>query len=235
MRDVIRATLEARRAIQDPQALAEEIERRLELEPAEAQSAAAYRLAATAGSHLPPADITQVHREAQEALVAEVAKRGVGDKIRARQLAAAIMRDERVVDALITLSAKGGAAGKPGEDFQPDAGSAVQLASEDVSFATDAFDQPLAEGDTIAVEVRAVIAAQALPGVPAEQVKAQLAARLSAFFEKVAVGTAVDTAMLLTALRDDSKYALDPLKLQVTLTSADQFAQILQGGPPCRI
>lgn len=187
------------------------------------------------GSHLPPADITQVHRQAQEALVAEVAKRGVGEKIRVRQLAASILRDARVVDALITLSVKGGAAGKPGEDFQPDAGSAVQLSAEDVSFAADGFDQPLGVGDTIPVEVRAVISAKALPGVPAEQVKAQLTARLRGLFEKVAAGTAVDTSTLLTALRDDGKYAIDPLKLQVTLTSADQFAQILLGGPAFQV
>jgi hypothetical protein len=37
-------------------------------------------------------------------------------------------------------------------------------------------------------------------------------------------------AAVLTAVRDDAKYAIDPLKTRLTLTSEQQFAQILQGG-----
>ena len=35
---------------------------------------------------------------------------------------------------------------------------------------------------------------------------------------------------LLTALRDDTKYAIDPLRLQVTLTTPEQFVRVAQGG-----
>ncbi len=188
-----------------------------------------------AGSHLPPAEIAQVREAARAALVAEVARKGVGEKVRNRPLAAAVLRDGRVADAVVTLTLAGAAAGVPGEDLQPDAGATVVLAPADVTFPTEAFDQPLGQGDTIPVEVRALVRARLLPGAPLDQVTAQLQARLRAFFEALAPGTAVDTAAVLTALRDDGKYAIDPLGLSVTLTSADQFAQIVQGGPAFQV
>ena len=188
-----------------------------------------------AGSHLAPAEVAQMHETARTALVAEVARKGVGEKIRNRPLVAAILRDPRVVDAVLTLAVTGGASAAPGEDVQPDAGAAAVLGAGDVTFGADAFDQPLGPGDTIPVEVRAVIGASLLPGAPLEQARAQLQSRLRAFFETLAPGTAVDTAALLTALRDDARYAIDPLKLSVTLTSADQFAQIVQGGPAFQV
>ena len=36
---------------------------------------------------------------------------------------------------------------------------------------------------------------------------------------------------MLATLRDDGRYAIDPLRLRVTLAAADQFAQLAQGGP----
>jgi uncharacterized phage protein gp47/JayE len=188
-----------------------------------------------AGSHLAPAEIAQVHDGARATLVAEVARKGVGEKVRTRPLVAAILRDERVVDAVVTLGVAGAAPAGPGEDLQPDPGAAVVLAAGDVSFAAEAFDQPLAAGETIPVEVRAVIVASLLPGVPLEQATSQIQGRLRAFFEALTPGSAVDTAALLTALRADTRYALDPLRLGVTLTSADQFAQIVQGGPAFQV
>jgi uncharacterized phage protein gp47/JayE len=182
-----------------------------------------------AGSSLPPADIEQVHKAAQATLVEEVRKKGVGEKIRNRQLSAALLRDERIVDAIVTLSARGAAAGSPGADFEPDANSSVQLVDSDIAFDTDSFDKPLAAGDTIAVEVRAVLVAQPIAGVALAQVRTAIETRLNAFFENLSTGS-VDTATLLTALRNDALYAIDPMKLQVTLTTPDQFVLIAQGG-----
>jgi hypothetical protein len=188
-----------------------------------------------AGSHMPPAEVAQVREGARAALVTEVARKGVGEKVRNRPLVAAILRDARVVDAVVTLAVAGAPPVSPGDDVQPDPGAAVVLTAADVSFGADAFDQPLGAGDTIPVEVRAVIGASLLPGAPLEQATTQIQGRLRAFFEAVTPGTAVDTAALLTALRDDTRYAIDPLKLSVTLTSADQFAQIVQGGPAFQV
>jgi hypothetical protein len=184
-----------------------------------------------AGSHLAPAEISKVEKRAKETMVAEVAHKGVGEKVRNRAMAAAVLRDDRVVDVLITLGAKGGSPGAPGEDFQAEAGKSMQLLLEDVAFDPETFDQELGAGDTIPVEVRALITATPVAGVPLSSVKSELETRLKAFFEKAATGGSIDSAVLLTALRADTRYAIDPLKMQVTLTSVEQFVQIAAGGP----
>jgi uncharacterized phage protein gp47/JayE len=183
-----------------------------------------------AGNHLSSAEVTQIHRAAQQTLVAEVGQRGVGEKIRNRALTASILDDDRIVDAIITLKVKDGAAAAPGEDFQPDAGASVQLLPENVSFAADQFDKPLDVNERIAVDVRASVPAEPVPGVPIAAVKTEVETRLKAFFDNLSAGTSIDIAAILTALRSDTRYAIDPLKLRVTLTAADQFVQITQGG-----
>jgi len=184
-----------------------------------------------AGSHLPPAEVEKVHRAVSERLAAEVRKKGVGEKIRLRPLVSALLADARVVDATLSLGSKGGSAAPPGEDFQPSPGVTVTLDPSDVSFGTDTYDQPLPAGTTVPVEVRAVVGATPLAGVPLDQIKAQVTARLTDFFGRLTSGTTLDAAAVLQVLRDDSKYAVDPLRLTVTLTAQDQFAQLLQGGP----
>ena len=184
-----------------------------------------------AGSQMTPAEIAKVQKTARETLVAEVAKKGVGDKIRNRALTAAVLRDQRLVDAILTLGARGASPGAPGDDFQPEAEQSVQLLAEDVSFAEPSFEKELGAGETIPVEVRAVILATPVPGVAVGAVKSEIETRLKAFFEKAQAGQTIDSAVLLTALRADTKYAIDPGKLQITLTSAEQFVQIVQGGP----
>jgi uncharacterized phage protein gp47/JayE len=184
-----------------------------------------------AGSTMAKATIDQIRSQAIETLVAEVRKRGVGEKIRVRSLAAAVLRDSRIVDALITLTPAGGSPGAPGEDFQPDSFAAVQLAETDVRFDPELFDQPLGEGDSIAVEVNAVIYVTLSLGVPEEQAKAQLKSRLSALFENVVAGTTIDADTVLTALRDDARYAVTAEKLKVSLESVDQHVEIRQSGP----
>ena len=184
-----------------------------------------------AGSTLPKGTIDQIKRQAGESLVAEVSKRGVGERIRVRGLAAAILRDPRVVDALITLTPTDGPPAEQGEDFQPDSFAAVQLRETDVRFEAELFDQPLSESDTIGVEVRAAIFVTLVVGVPEDQVKAQLTSRLGALFENMTAGTSVNADVLLTALRDDARYAVTAEKLKVRLELADQHIEIRQGGP----
>ena len=76
-----------------------------------------------------------------------------------------------------------------------------------MAFEADAFDKALSAGDTISVEVRASLVAQALAGVPIAQVKTEIQTRLNAFFENLKSGS-VDSNILLTALRNDTQYAL---------------------------
>jgi hypothetical protein len=82
----------------------------------------------------------------------------------------------------------------------------------------------------VRVEVRAIVGATPLAGVTIDAVKAQLTTRLTSYLAALAPGGAVDSGSVLQALADDTKYAVDPLKLSVTLTAQDQFAQIAQGG-----
>lgn len=190
-----------------------------------------------AGSQLAPAELEDVHRTARRTLAERVARAGVGQTLRNRPLVAAILQDPRIVDAVLTLGPKApGAAPVAGADFAPESGAAVSLAAEDISFAADTFDRP-AGGDapTVPVEVRAVVAAQLLPGVPLQAAQAQITARLTQFFGSLTPGQQVDAPALLALLRDDARYGLDPLRLRVTLTSPDQFAQVVQDGPPFQV
>ena len=101
--------------------------------------------------------------------------------------------------------------------------------AEDIAF-TDSFERALAASETTAVEVRASIGAKILPGVAIDDAKATLSSRLTTYFAGVRAGTAIDADALLTALREETKYAIDPLKLQVSISAGDQFAIVAQGG-----
>src|SRR5262249_29788672 len=89
---------------------------------------------------------------------------------------------------------------------------------------------PAAAGQPVRVEVRAVVGATPLAGVTTDTMKAELTARLTAYLAALAPGASVDSASVLLALANDAKYGIDPLKLVVTLTAQDQFAQVAQGG-----
>jgi hypothetical protein len=184
-----------------------------------------------AGSQLPPAEIERVHAAARDTLIAEVGKKGVGETIRNRPLVAALLADRRLVDVTLTLAAKDNAVGTAGADFAPPAGALVELAPADVAFAADRFEKTPGGPAPVTVAVQAKLAATPQTGIGAAQVQALLTAKLKAFFAALAPGAAVDAPALLTALRDDANYALDPLKLQVTLTAGPQFVTVAQGGP----
>jgi len=184
-----------------------------------------------AGGFLAPSIVEQVHKSVRERLAAEIKKKGVGEAIRVRPLVAALLADDRVVDAVLTLAAKGGSPGSAGADFATPTGAAVQITPEDIAFEADQYDKPTASGgQSIPVEVRATLQAAAVAGVSADQVKTQITSKLKQLFTSLSPGTTIDAAALLTALRDDTKYAIDPLHLQVTFASQDQFVQVAQGG-----
>ncbi len=184
-----------------------------------------------AGSSLPPAETEAVHRQVRNILTQQIARKGVGEKIRSSPLVAAILSDERIVDVTLALNTKGQGAGQPAIDFQPAVDALVRLEPEDIVFAADTFEQQGgAVGQPVNVEVHAVIPAQPLTGVPIDTVQNQIQTRLTIFFGQLTAGTTVDSETMLTQLRDDTKYAIDPLRLLVTLTTSSQFVQIAQGG-----
>lgn len=183
-----------------------------------------------AGSSMQPSEIDNVHHAVISKLVTEVQEKGVGEIVRVRPLVAALLVDKRIVDAVVTLGIKGSSPGGAGVDFTPDSGKAVELSADDVSFEPDQFDKTDLIGTTIPVQVRVVLTATAVAGVSDDQVKTAITSKLNTFFGGVVAGTSIDSSTLLTALRDDAKYAIDPLKLRVTLATSDQFVQIAQGG-----
>ena len=184
-----------------------------------------------AGSGMPSAQVEAVHQAVRDRLVAAIAAKGVGERIRAKPLVAALLSDQRIADVTLALGAKGGAAPKLGDDFQPDPGSGVSLDPADIAFGPDSYAAaPAAAGQPVRVEVRAVIGATPLAGISIDAMKAALNARLTAYLAALAPAASVDSASVLLALQDDTKYAVDPLKLSVTLTAQDQFVQIAQGG-----
>src|SRR6185436_17179363 len=166
-------------------------------------------------------------------LVGEVARRGVGDRVRIKPMVAAVLKDERIVDADILLAIKGSA--PAGTDLDPPADAAVQLDAANISFNPETFDQPLPAGQTVPLDISAKVGALLQGTVTATQAQSLLTAKLKSAFGSVAADTSVDINFLLNALRDDANYTLDPMKLQVTLSSPQQFVQIMQGSGAFRV
>jgi len=188
-----------------------------------------------AGSQLAKAEISKVQDQVRKTLVSEIAKRGVGDKVRVKPLVAAVLKDERIVDANILLATKGSMTPAVSGDLEPAPGAAVQLDPANISFDPEIFDQPLAAGQATAVDVSAKIGLVLQGSVTVATTRSLLTAKLKSAFGSVAVDTSIDVNFLLNALRDDANYTLDPMKLQVTLTSAQQFVQIMQGSSSFRV
>jgi uncharacterized phage protein gp47/JayE len=188
-----------------------------------------------AGSQLAKAEISKVQDQVKKTLVSEIAKRGVGDRVRIKPLVAAVLKDERLVDASILLATKGSSASAAGADFDPASGAAVQLDPGNISFDPEAFDQPLPAGQTVTVDVGAKVGALLQAGVTPAQAQTLLTTKLKGAFGSVAADTSIDVDFLLNTLRDDANYTLDPMKLQVTLTSTQQFVQITQGSSAFRV
>ncbi|MFN7963270.1 MAG: baseplate J/gp47 family protein [Thermoanaerobaculia bacterium] len=182
-----------------------------------------------AGPPRPPADVEPIRTAARERLLAEVQKKGVGETLRLRPLAAALLADPQLVDVALALGVKGGPVPAEGADLVPAPGTSVSLAAQDVSFQQVLFEAAAPAG-AVKVEVRLSVALSLEAGVTAEAAEQTLKSKLGAFFAQLAPGTSVDSAAVLTALRQEGQYGLDPLSLLVTLTAGDQFFQIAQGG-----
>lgn len=195
-----------------------------------------------AGSQIAQADLTTLRQKVKDTLTGEIGKRGVSQKVRVKPLVAALLKDERIVDAAITIGEKGAPTPSAGVDFDPPQGAAVQLDSGNITFDVETFDQPLPAGSTISVEVNANVVLVLDTAVTPDQAdiliaraKPLITNKLKSFFSTVSADTSIDNNVLLNALRDDANYALDPLKLTVTLKAAQQFAQITQGSASFRV
>jgi uncharacterized phage protein gp47/JayE len=186
-----------------------------------------------AGAGLPQADLDAIAAKVKETLNKEVGKRGVGEKIRVQPLVAALLADVRIVDAKLSLQVKGTAVTAPGTDFTPDPGATVILSTTDIALTT-AFDQEPTVAQ-VGIEVRGSFQAQLLGGQTIPGVQALLTQKLGQFFGSLPADASVDMAAILNAVRDDAKYAINPMGTTITLTSAQQFFQIVQGGAAYRV
>lgn len=182
-----------------------------------------------AGHAMAPAELEAVRAAARIRLVEEVKRIRVGERIRVRPLVAALLADRRIVDATLAIGARG--AVRPGEDYQPPAGSGTSLSERDVAFAADSFaEAPPAAGERVRIEVSALVTATPVGGAAPDAIRADLTARLTAFVATLTAGATFDAAGALQALRNDALYAIDPLRTTFTLSAQDQFVQVAQGG-----
>ena len=183
-----------------------------------------------AGSQLPARDVEAVHRGAVDALVAVVGRTGVGQKVRAAPAAAAVLGDSRVVDVVVRLGPKGAEPGAPGADFVADPGTSVRLDPADVAFDPDRFEQAAGTAAPVAVLVSATVTATPEGATTADELAGLLTGRLTAMVSALGPGAVVDAAAVLDALRDDARYQLDPLTLQVRFSLGAAFVDVAQGG-----
>lgn len=186
-----------------------------------------------AGASLPQAELDALLNKVQTTLSREVGKRGVGERIRVQPLVAALLADERIIDARLSLQVKGAPATAPGTDFTPDTGATVILAAGDIVLTTTFDQQPAAA--QVGIEVRGSFQLQVLSGQTVPGVQPLLTAKLGQFFGSLPVDASVDMAAILNAVRDDTKYQINSLGTTITLTSAQQFFQIVQGGAAYRV
>ena len=185
-----------------------------------------------AGASLPPAEIEEIREGVRRVLIGQVGAKGVGERIRNRPLTSALLADIRIIDAAVSLGTLGDTPGAAGADFQPDAGKAMLLARDNISFDAEQFaDSAAAGAQTIPVDVNASFGVSLVGATTLDQARDAIKARLEVYLASLAAASVVAAEAILQTVRNDAQYAVDPLRMTVTLTSADQFVQIAQGGP----
>jgi len=185
-----------------------------------------------AGASLPPAEIEEIREGVRRVLIEQVGAKGVGERIRNRPLTSALLADSRIIDAAVSLGTRGDTPGAAGADFQPDAGKAMLLARDNISFDAEQFaDSAAAGAQTIPVDVNASFGVSLVGATTLDQARDAIKARLEGYLASLAAASVVTAEAILQTVRNDAQYAVDPLRMTVTLTSADQFVQIAQGGP----
>ena len=185
-----------------------------------------------AGASLPPAEIEEIREGVRRVLIGQVGAKGVGERIRNRPLTSALLADSRIIDAAVSLGTLGDTPGAAGADFQPDAGKAMLLARDNISFDAEQFaDSAAAGAQTIPVDVNASFGVSLVGATTLDQARDAIKARLEVYLASLAAASVVAAEAILQTVRNDAQYAVDPLRMTVTLTSADQFVQIAQGGP----
>ncbi len=179
-----------------------------------------------AGNALPAVALTELKKAALEKLVSAVNARGIGETVRIQPLIASLLGDPRVVDAKLEIGPRGGALGT--SDLKLDATVAATLEKGDVEFGTPEFDRPA--GGKTRVDVIARMGVALVHNVPIADAEAAIRAKLEAFLASLAAGKVVDAQAVLNALRDDSKFGIDPLTLSVLFAVDSEGALVTVNG-----
>lgn len=181
-----------------------------------------------AGSTIPTNERKKLEIAAKETLLAKIRAKDIGQPVRVRPLVAALLGDPRIIDVTLTL---GPAGGPPSSgDIPVPPGTAVDLPETNVTFEAPEFEQVAPATDEVTFDVTAALTVALIAGVTLNDAKSAIRAKLEAFFAAAKAGDAIDAAKLLAAMRDDAKYAIDPLKMIVTVGSADEAVAVTQGG-----
>jgi hypothetical protein len=183
-----------------------------------------------AGAPVPQGDVDTIFASVKKILIATVNERGVGDRLRAGRLVAALLADTRIADAVVAVGAKDGPAPLPGSDFVPADDTTLTLADADIVFDEPAFEESSAPA-AVTVSVRGRFKLALLAGTTQADAQNLLRIKLNQFLTALPPGARIDTASLLTGLRDDGHYGIDPLGLSVTLSLGQEIFTISEGGP----
>lgn len=184
-----------------------------------------------AGAVLPPSELEQVREGVRRALLEQVSRSGVGQRLRNRPVTSAVLADGRIVDAAIAFGKAGDQAGAAGADFEPPQGNALSLARENITFEPDEFTESAGAAEqAIPVDVRAAVTLQLVGGTTLDQAKVVLTTNLQALLTGLVAGAVLTPDAVLQTLRNDAAYGIDAMKTVVTLTAGDQFVRVSQGG-----
>jgi hypothetical protein len=165
-----------------------------------------------AGSTLQTTEIAKIKAAATDALVNAVKNKGIGELIRIKPLAAAILGDARIVDVDITLSERD--EGTPNADFKLPDGKVAELNPDFIAF-TYTFAEASVVSTTLDVNASMKIASGDL-----DAAKSEIKPKLEAFFAAAKAGDVIDAQKLLDAVRGTSDaYGIDPLTFVVTIGS----------------
>ena len=183
-----------------------------------------------AGNEQPDSVVAGIQAGVRGALIARVDKLGVTPIVRTGPLVAAILADERIVDAKLRVTTKGSPGAEVGTDLVVPADQAVALMDTDIAFERVGFEQAAPGGTAIPAEVAADIRVMLEPGQALDAVRAGIDERLRGYLAALKPGDQIDHPAVLAALRNDPMYAIDPLAAILTITAGEQFVQISVSG-----
>jgi uncharacterized phage protein gp47/JayE len=178
-----------------------------------------------AGSSATLTERQQITAATIDTLVAAVRTKDIGQALRVRPLAAALLADPRIIDAEVLI----GTDAVGDKDVAAPSGTALELTKESVTVTVTFEQQPAT--DTIVLEVRGTFVLTGTIGATTlDDAKTILRTKLTSYFAGLKPGDAVDGNTILTAVRDDAKYGVDPIKLLVMIGAPDEGVAVTVAG-----